>query len=425
MDNLTHSLIGYVAGETFARAVPAREDAVLDGAVRRRLCIAMGIIGGNLPDADLLVSGGTGSRDVLRYLLMHRGHTHTVPGCLALAALLFAGAWVWLRWRGRRPRSADLLPLAAMAVLAVGLHLGMDALNSYGVHPWWPLDSHWIYGDSVFIVEPLYWLATAPLLFVLHGKVARILLALPLLAGIAAHAFVHRGMPAWWVLAAAATVALVLLGRRLTPRRAAVTAAVLMIGVTLTFVGSRQVAARDVAALSAIAFPGLPIEDAVLTPVPTHPGCWDLLLLQPDRDALVIRHGLLAIGGVGDARRCPIVMDAPGTIAWQPVPGPEMPRVHWFGQVTTPLAELRELARDHCDVRNLLQFVRAPFVARWQSLPLVGDARFDREPGPGFTELVVGGREDRDGTAAGAAACRYHAPWIPPRENLLAPAVRP
>ena len=31
------------------------------------------------------------------------------------------------------------------------LHLGMDFLNSYGVHPFWPIQNRWVYGDSVFI----------------------------------------------------------------------------------------------------------------------------------------------------------------------------------------------------------------------------------------------------------------------------------
>ena len=43
------------------------------------------------------------------------------------------------------------------------LHIGMDFMNNYGVHPFWPVDSRWWYGDSVFIIEPLLWAACAPL----------------------------------------------------------------------------------------------------------------------------------------------------------------------------------------------------------------------------------------------------------------------
>ncbi len=41
----------------------------------------------------------------------------------------------------------DRVAFAVMAVVGVLLHLGMDALNSYGVHPYWPLNNRWMYGD--------------------------------------------------------------------------------------------------------------------------------------------------------------------------------------------------------------------------------------------------------------------------------------
>ncbi len=62
------------------------------------------------------------------------------------------------------------ISFAVMAVVGVLLHLGMEALNSYGVHPYWPLEQRLgRTGDSVFIIEPLYWLATAPLFFLMRS----------------------------------------------------------------------------------------------------------------------------------------------------------------------------------------------------------------------------------------------------------------
>jgi hypothetical protein len=50
---------------------------------------------------------------------------------------------------------------AARTGLAIGmglaLHLAMDYTNSYGLHPWYPFNARWFYGDMVFIVEPLFW----------------------------------------------------------------------------------------------------------------------------------------------------------------------------------------------------------------------------------------------------------------------------
>ena len=112
--------------------VPA-DEVPLPGDTGRRSCGGGG--GRRLPDADLLWSMSTVTGDRLGYLLEHRGHTHTMLGCVLLAALLYVGTLGWLRFRALRPGSRDLLTLAFMALLAVFLHLGMDALNSYGGHP--------------------------------------------------------------------------------------------------------------------------------------------------------------------------------------------------------------------------------------------------------------------------------------------------
>ncbi len=172
MDNLTHTLIGLVAGEGVARGARTPPGGLPDPA-RRNALLAMGMIGGNLPDADLLWSMPALTGDPLGYLIHHRGYTHTLLGCAVLALLLFVATVAVLRWRGHRLRAPDVRLLGGMALLSVMLHLGMDALNEYGVHPFWPWNNRWYYGDAVFIVEPLYWLAVAPLFFSLHTRAAR------------------------------------------------------------------------------------------------------------------------------------------------------------------------------------------------------------------------------------------------------------
>jgi inner membrane protein len=42
--------------------------------------------------------------------------------------------------------------------LALASHLFLDAFNSYGVHPFYPFQSRWYYGDAIFIFEPWFWL---------------------------------------------------------------------------------------------------------------------------------------------------------------------------------------------------------------------------------------------------------------------------
>jgi inner membrane protein len=80
-----------------------------------------------------------------------------VPQALLLAALL------WLCWPSARSLLRASRPARLGLALSVGiglaLHLLMDFTNSYGVHPWYPFDGRWLYGDMVFIIEPLFWVA--------------------------------------------------------------------------------------------------------------------------------------------------------------------------------------------------------------------------------------------------------------------------
>jgi inner membrane protein len=59
-----------------------------------------------------------------------------------------------------------------------------------------------------------------------------------------------------------------------------------------------------------------------------------------------------------------------------------------------------------------MQFVRAPYAAETPAGWVLGDLRFDREPGLGLAELLI--------TGAGATTCPGRRPWIAPRADLLA-----
>jgi inner membrane protein len=174
-------MIGALVGETvarharpFGRPAPLRT-ALPDGTFRRLVVISL-VVGSNLPDADLLYSSFGGGP--LSYVLQHRGYTHTLVGALAAAALWWLVCAAWLRHRQLPATWREHAWIGAAGVTGALLHLGMDYTNSYGVHPFWPFYNGWVYGDSVFILEPLLWLAAAPLVFVLETLAARVLVAL-------------------------------------------------------------------------------------------------------------------------------------------------------------------------------------------------------------------------------------------------------
>ena len=65
--------------------------------------------------------------------------------------------------------------------IALGSHVPLDALNSYGVHPFYPVDSSWYFGDAVFIFEPGFWIVLGlAAAWNARTRTARLVSALPI-----------------------------------------------------------------------------------------------------------------------------------------------------------------------------------------------------------------------------------------------------
>ena len=415
MDNLTHTLIGLIAGESVGRATRAREPGLAPD-VRRGLFVAIAAIGGNLPDLDLLYSYRGVPHDTqakLSYVLEHRGYTHTVLGCLVLTLLLYAGAEWWLRYRRLAVTRRDRLELLGISMFSTFLHLAMDFLNSYGVHPFWPVQNGWFYGDSVFIVEPLYWAAAAPLIFTVRSKAVRVVVGLALLAGLAAGLFLGL-VPALGCLAyVVLTAALLFIGWRASARTAAIASAVTMLTVTAAFVTGGYLAARRVDAIAAADFPAGHVIDHVLSPGAMNPLCWDVLLLETHGDRYTVRHGVLSNApALITAARCPTLSGSGPTVApLAKVPAPESAGIHWFGEFEMSKTHLAQIVAGNCNAAALMQFARAPFVTELGRQWILGDLRFAGQRG--------GGMADIDLWPDSPGPCTQLAPWTPPRAELL------
>ncbi len=353
------------------------------------------------------------SHNKLVYLLQHRGYTHTVVGCVALALLLYVGAECWLRWKHLTPTRGDRLALAGMALFGTMLHLAMDALNSYGVHPFWPLQNRWFYGDSVFIVEPLYWIATAPLFFVMRSKLARLVIALALLAALGVSGGLNLVPRLWCVGFAVLTGALLAVGARASARAAALTSAAIMVLVTGVFLFAGRLAAQRVDSIAALRFPADNMIDHVLTSMPMNPVCWDVLLLETHADRYAIRHAVVSSAPQWvPAQKCPTTTVPQRTTApMVEVAAPNSPDVHWLGEFSMSRTQLIALVAADCDAAALMRFARAPFATRLERQWILGDLRFDREPQLGMAEIALG--------ANPGSTCPRTVPWTQPRADLL------
>jgi inner membrane protein len=414
MDNLTHTLIGFIAGESVARVTPTGATG-LSSDLRRRLFVTLAAIGGNLPDLDLIYSyrGAHDSQGKLDYMLQHRGYTHTVVGCLVLIALLYAGAEWWLRRRQLALTRGDRWALAGVCMFGTLLHLGMDFLNSYGVHPFWPIQNRWVYGDSVFIVEPLYWAAAAPLIFVAVSVPVRVIIALALVAGPALGFFLGLVPIGPLIGYGALTLALLLVGARASANVATLASALAMIGVTATFVIAGRAAAHSVDRAAAMNFPGERRVDHVLTPAPMNPLCWNLLLLETQGDRYIVRRGVVSDApGLIPAARCSVI-DSGRLMgsSFGKSAAPQAPDLYWLGELAMSKAWLAKVVTEHCDAAALMLFARVPFAEALENRLVMSDLRFDQGRGNGMSSLSLG--------APTTEPCLPPVPWTQPRLDLL------
>ena len=385
----------------------------LPDATFRRLVVVCLAVGSNLPDADLLYTSFAGGP--LAYVLQHRGYTHTLVGALAAALLLWLACLLWLRYRNLRATPAEYAWLAAAGVVGVLLHLAMDYTNNYGVHPFWPFYNGWVYGDSVYIVEPLLWLAAAPLLFLLESTLARILVGLALAVGVlAVTAFGVVAMPAVILFVVLAGVMLAA-ARWLPPPAALGVGILLWLGVTATFAVAGRVAAGRLESLAQVQFPHSHTLDRVLTPTPADPVCWDAWLVQAQPGQEVMRQARISLlpGVIGvDACRG-VNPGANRNDRGDPVPAAAGVGITWSQQFTLPSTLIADAASTQCQARAFMQFARVPMALPQQWGLLLMDLRFGTGRGRGFSQLQL---------MSASAPCDFApVPWLPPRPELLLP----
>lgn len=147
MDPLAHTLFGAALAETGLKRTTRYATFTL-------------IVGANLPDIDVIAHAV--SFDTALYF--RRGWSHGIVALIVLPLLLTGGVWLWNRWRERQATQGPPFRLGAilgLSYLGVISHLFLDWLNTYGVRLLMPFDGRWFYGDTLFIIDPWFWLLAA------------------------------------------------------------------------------------------------------------------------------------------------------------------------------------------------------------------------------------------------------------------------
>lgn len=418
MENISHSLAGLAAGELIHRSLPPETDRESQR-LRRVLLLAACWLASNFPDFDLLLSPLLAKP--LGYLLHHRGHTHTLLFALPQTLLLFSlfyGLWPAAR-RLLRESGAARIGLALALVTGLVLHIAMDYLNVYGVHPFHPFDSRWYYGDMVFIVEPFFWIAFGVPLAMTIGR--RWLHRLWLVGLVAApvwftlQGFLSRGALAALLATAGLLFATAHFSHARNPRgRAALVLGMLL---ALGFVGVQGYASRQAQRLVTLSLQAQDahskVLDIALNAFPTNPLCWTFVSLESNEAAARYRlqRGQLSLMPEWmPVTACPArlsLLDAAGedtaanaalAFVWE-----ESGKLDW----------LRTLKTGNCHFDAWLRFARMPLLEGTRAQ----DVRFSPGLRGNFTTIDL--RDFSD------SKCSPYVPhWDYPRADLLGPAAR-
>ena len=382
----------------------------------RAAAYLLSALANNLPDIDVVYSAWLTGPKPLGSLLHHRGHTHTLVFALVGACALY---FVALRLLSRKDFAVDerrvLLGLCLAGPL---LHLGMDLGNNYGVHPFWPLSGHWLYGDTIFIVEPLWWALTIPILAArINRRWLRLLLWVLLGTLLVICWFVPFVVPASRIVLLLVTALGIGVARFGSARACLAFAGVGCLVVALVFrLGSvrAKAALRDA---TEAAFPALETYDIAATPMPGNPACWEGLVVGEQGGLYRVLRAKVSLPPL-ELASCAAGDDVDPTAPVKRLDRPVRQGVRWINEYQADLTELRTLRQRDCRFRALLKFTRLPyatFTSGTGSFPRLlkaGDLRYDRARDQDFSDIEL--RE------AGQDACPRFVPgWAEPRADLL------
>ncbi len=416
MDNITHALAGIVVAEV-ALELRRRRTGKDAGATLTRAAWLASAGANNVPDLDFVYTGVI--ERPLGYLLHHRGHTHTLLLAPLLALLPWLAALALERWSARRekekpPDGSHRALLYGLSLLGCVTHIAMDATNNYGVHPFWPFDARWYFGDTIFIIEPLWWVVlSAPLVFTASSRVGRVLFALPPIGAVVLAIVSGVVLPPFVALLGALTPLLFYASSRAFRPARAWLALGLGVLVPVTFAVAGSMARARGREVLAATFPESTLHDLVLNPMPGDPLCWNGLAVQTEGDELTYRRLAISVAPrFVTAEGChtdpPRETSAPRT----PITEGSTIDVRLVDTLEVPLSRMRALAQGDCRVAAFTLFSRAPFVVEAYEDGILGDARYDMSRDLSWSKMPL--REDADVDCPG-----FLPGWIAPREDVL------
>ncbi len=420
MDNITHSLVGYLVARSLPKPdvekFPKYESAVLWTA----------LIASNLPDFDFLIQIFN-TNNPMQYLLHHRGYTHTFLLTLPLG-LIAARAAVLISGTKAKAQSA-LWRLSGVGVLCVLLHIGGDYCNNYGVHPFSPFYNRWYYGDFLFILEPFIWLTLLPFVFfsvkTKSVRTVSVILCALILGIVWSRQF--NALPV--ALVVTIWFGLVSLSHFFAPRvgvRPRNSVIIPWTGFAIVFFsfffGSNQSKNRLIE-LFQDENRILKREQISLSPSPANPFCWSFIITGIEEISDRTHRGKFYVAKAGAISLWPAF--APPTncylrtkkslsFADSEIDHPISNQIHWVGAMIRPLDDFLRLEKKYCRFGEFLKFSRVPGWFEQSGTWYVTDLRFDGAQRKGFFTFTLNGNDLCQSAPSGSVSTLT--PWIPPIE---------
>lgn len=395
MDNLSHSTVGLFLGETLHQILPVSKNP--ENQKRRRwLFLGTSVLANNFPDLDLVFTRLLPKP--LGYLLHHRGHTHTllylIPQILLLLGLLL------LIPKVRKLLKEDSLArkgLALVLVLGFLFHLLCDSLNSYGIHPFYPWNPEWYFGDAVFIVEPFFW-ASLGIAFgmSLEKRWRRGVFVFSILSFVLT--LVGLKLISLFSGAGLVTLAvLVVAAGSYSVKKGLLAGLILFLGCLSTHFIFRNLAYEKITESLKSEIPGAKVYDIALTPLPSNFLCWNFVSLHgTSQQEAIYRKGALNLWGAN----CSWLNSFAAVSQNQ--------NIQWIQEFSQSTETFRNLAEKNCRFKAWLRFARMPLVDSIQA----SDLRFFPLRGANFSTMLFSQLDGSD--------CSGSIPeWGFPRRDLL------
>ena len=415
MDNVTHSLVGMATGEFLfhsQRAVLPKKFEVPS----RSATILASVIANNLPDLDFFLSKLTPGP--LGYILHHRGFTHTLVGAVPQGLFILGLGWLFNKFRKGSLSLSQILCLAATIFLGLGTHILADSWNNYGVHPFWPFNNKWYYGDAVFIAEPWIWATLIPVLFwTMKTKMNRLFFVF-LLFGLGTVVYLSRMVP-WPMMAfmSAWTAFLFFIFQFYDEeRKSTVGLLILMLLVSVFYVDQRYVRFHT-QELAWQRDPEAKLLDIIINPLPGNLICWSVITVETNGDPMVYKLQAGIFSTLPDRltpEECSTYQFKNNFgVTTMPKKPNQDPRMMWTHSFKMSVEKLEKIYLGDCRVRAFFNFARAPFIQTQKGELTIGDYRYDRPGFPSFSQFVF-----PKGNTVPFECPKNVPPWQEPRSDL-------